>query len=88
MLWYYLRDSINYFKTGDPKENNKNYWMFSYDFKKDKKDYEIYQNKDYELIKKKKRTRNHLIFLLYVDTIVLFVLGNGLVVKIMQFITN
>ena len=35
IIWYYLRDLINYYKTGDPKENNQNYWMFSYDFKDD-----------------------------------------------------
>ena len=37
-IWKYLKDTINYFKTGDKKENNQNYWMFSYDFK-DSDDY-------------------------------------------------
>ena len=25
IVWYYLRDQINHFKTGDPKENDQNY---------------------------------------------------------------
>ena len=41
IIWYYLRDLINYYKTGDPNENNQNYWMFSYDFK-DEKDFKSY----------------------------------------------
>ena len=45
IIWYYLRDLINYYKTGDPKENDQNYWMFSYDFK-DNKDHKNYWNKD------------------------------------------
>ena len=45
IIWYYLRDLINYYKTGDPNENNQNYWMFSYDFKDDK-DFKKYWDKD------------------------------------------
>ena len=45
IIWYYLRDLINYYKTGDPKENNQNYWMFSYDFKDDD-NFKKYWDKD------------------------------------------
>ena len=48
IIWYYLRDLINYYKTGDPKENNQNYWMFSYDFK-DEEDFKKYWDKDIHL---------------------------------------
>ena len=44
-LWYYLRDWINYLKTGDSRETNQNYWMFSYDFK-DNKEQEMYWDKN------------------------------------------
>ena len=87
IIWYYLRDSINYLKSGDPKENDKNYWMFSYDFKDDKS-HKMYWDKNIQLINKKKRIRNKLIFLLYLDTIVLFILANSLAAKMMIIIFN
>tara|TARA_B100000029_G_scaffold224442_1_gene222344 strand:- start:399 stop:698 length:300 start_codon:yes stop_codon:yes gene_type:complete len=87
IIWYYLRNWINYFKSGDPKENDQNYWMFSYDFK-DHKDYGMYWNKDVQLLNQKKRIRNKLIFLLYIDTIVIFILANSLIAKVMIFIFN
>jgi len=61
--------------------------MFSYDFK-DNKNQEMYWNQDVQLINEKKRIRNKLIFLLYLNTIVLFLLANSLVAKIMIFIFN
>ena len=87
IIWYYLRDLINYYKTGDPKENDQNYWMFSYDFK-DNKDHKNYWNKDIQILKKKKRIRNKLIFLLYIDTLILFFLTNLIAAKMMIFIFN
>ena len=86
-LWYYLKDWINYLKPGDPRENNQNYWMFSYDFK-DNKNQEMYWEENIQLLNKKKRIRNKLIFLLYIDTIIIFVLANSLVAKMMIFIFN
>ena len=87
IIWHYLRDLINYYKTGDPNENNQNYWMFSYDFK-DNKYEEMYWDKNVQLLNKKKRIRNKLIFLLYIDTIIIFILANSLVAKMMIFIFN
>ena len=52
-IWLYLKDTINNFKSGDPKENNDNYWMFSYDFK-DSKDFNNYWDKNVQLINRKK----------------------------------
>jgi len=86
-IWKYLKDTINYFKTGDKKENNQNYWMFSYDFK-DSEDYSNYWQKDVQIINEKKRIRNKLIFLLYVNTFILFLLINNLVARIMILIFN
>ena len=87
IIWYYLRDLINYYKTGDPKENDQNYWMFSYDFK-DNKDHKNYWNKDIQILNEKKRIRNKLIFLLYINTLILFFLTNLIAAKMMIFIFN
>tara|TARA_S200000501_G_C20497865_1_gene601212 strand:+ start:274 stop:573 length:300 start_codon:yes stop_codon:yes gene_type:complete len=87
IIWYYLRDLINYYKTGDPKENDQNYWMFSYDFK-DNKDHKNYWDKDIQILNEKKRIRNKLIFLLYIDTLILFFLTNLIAAKMMIFIFN
>ena len=87
IIWYYLRDLINYYKTGDPKENNQNYWMFSYDFKDDD-NFKKYWDKDIQSLNQRKRIRNKLIFLLYIDTLILFLLTNLIVAKMMIFISN
>ena len=87
IIWYYLRDSINYLKSGDPKENDKNYWMFSYDFK-DEKEHKMYWDSKTQKMNEIKRMRNKLIFLLYLDTIVLFMLANSLAAKMMIIIFN
>ena len=59
IIRYYLRDLINYYKTGDPNENNQNYWMFSYDFKDDE-DFKKYWDKDIQSLNQRKRMRNKL----------------------------
>ena len=38
ICWKYLKDYINFFKTGDPRETDRSYWMFSYDHKSTKKE--------------------------------------------------
>ena len=87
LLWYYLKDWINYLKTGDPRETNQNYWMFSYDFKDDD-NFKKYWDKDIQSLNQRKRIRNKLIFLLYIDTLILFLLTNLIVAKMMIFISN
>ncbi len=84
-IWHYLKEWINYLKTGDSRENDNNYWMFSYDFK-DNKNQEMYWDKNVQLSNKKKRIRNKLIFLLYINSIIIFILVNSLVTKMMIFI--
>ena len=61
-LWKYLKEYIIYFKTGDPKENTSTYWMFSYDFKSDKK--EDFKPDSLKIIKKR-RFVNSLVLLLF-----------------------
>ena len=61
--------------------------MFSYDFKDDK-DFKKYWDKDIQSLNQRKRIRNKLIFLLYIDTLILFLLTNLIVAKMMIFISN
>ena len=61
--------------------------MFSYDFKDDK-DFKKYWDKDTQSLNQRKRIRNKLIFLLYIDTLILFLLTNLIVAKMMIFISN
>ena len=85
VFWWYLVEYIKYFNTGDPNETDFNYWKFSYDFRPDKKeDY----NPDKPNILKKRRFRNKLVFLLYLDVIIIFFLLNILAAQILEKIMN
>ena len=84
IIWYYLRDLINYYKTGDPNENNQNYWMFSYDFKSPNKDW-VPENKN---LLAKKRARNFLVFILYLNAFGIFLLLNSFTAHLLNFIVN
>ena len=73
VCWWYLVEYIKYFKTDNPNETNNNYWKFSYDFKSSKKeDF----NPDKPNVLRKRRFRNRLVFLLYMDVLVIFFLAN------------
>tara|TARA_B100000214_G_C23776230_1_gene539169 strand:- start:499 stop:675 length:177 start_codon:yes stop_codon:yes gene_type:complete len=45
-------------------------------------------DKDVQTLNQRKRIRNKLIFLLYIDTLILFILTNLIVAKMMIFIFN
>ena len=81
----FLSDYIKKIRTGDPNESDLTYWMFSYDFR-DNKDHKKYWDKDIQILNERKRIRNKLIFLLYVDTLILFILTNLIAAKMMIFI--
>ena len=83
-LWYYLRDWINYLKTGDPRENNQNYWMFSYDFKAKNKEW-FPEEKN---LLKRKRSRNAVIFILYINVFLIFLTFNSFVAHLLDVIIN
>ena len=85
VLWWYLVEYIKYFNTGDPNETDANYWKFSYDFKPNKKeDF----SPDKSIILKKRRFRNKLVFLLYIDVLIIFFLANILAAQILEKIMN
>ena len=81
----YLVDWIRYLKTGDPNESDDNYWMFSYDYKSTKKEDYKPDNKN---IIKRKRYRNKLIFLWYLNIIIIFLLINNFTSHILEKIVT
>ena len=85
VFWWYLVEYIKYFNTGDPNETDTSYWKFSYDFKPNKKeDF----SPDKPNILRRRRFRNRLVFLLYLNVLVLFFLANILAAQILETIMN
>ncbi|MEC7168942.1 MAG: hypothetical protein VXV90_00745 [Pseudomonadota bacterium] len=84
-LWKYLKEYIIYFKTGDPKENTSTYWMFSYDFKSDKK--EDFKPDSLKIIKKR-RFVNSLVLLLYIDILLIFLFLNSWISQLLILLTG
>ena len=81
----YLSNYIKQIRTGDLNENNENYWMFSYDFKsKNKKNF---VPEEVEFIKRK-RIRNNLIFILYINAFFIFVFFNNFLAHLLELIID
>ena len=79
-LIYYIKS----IRTGDPNESNLTYWMFSYDFKSKSKEW---FPEDRDLLKKK-RYRNALIFILYINVFLIFLTFNSFVAHLLDVIIN
>ena len=79
---------INYIKklrTDNEKENDINFWMFSYDFRsKKKEDYKP----DSKLKLLKRRYKNKIIFALYINILFIFLFLNSFVSQILIYITT
>tara|TARA_A100001388_G_C28668265_1_gene450242 strand:+ start:116 stop:430 length:315 start_codon:yes stop_codon:yes gene_type:complete len=85
LVFKFLSTYIKKIRTGDPNENNLTYWMFSYDFKSTtKKDW---VPEDKELLKKK-RARNFLVFVLYLNAFCIFLLLNSFAAHLLDVIVN
>ena len=85
LIFKFLSTYIKKIRTGDPNENNLTYWMFSYDFKSTtKKDW---VPEDKELLKKK-RARNFLVFVLYLNAFCFFLLLNSFAAHLLDVIVN
>tara|TARA_B100001057_G_scaffold364085_1_gene366833 strand:- start:170 stop:481 length:312 start_codon:yes stop_codon:yes gene_type:complete len=80
----YLASCIKKIRTGDPNESNLTYWMFSYDFKSPNKDW-VPENKK---LLEKKRARNFLVFILYLNAFGIFLLVNSFTAHLLNFIVN
>tara|TARA_B110000211_G_C13865550_1_gene458491 strand:- start:101 stop:415 length:315 start_codon:yes stop_codon:yes gene_type:complete len=75
---------IKAIRTGDPNESELTYWMFSYDFKSQNKQW--YPENKYLL--KRKRKRNTLIFILYINIFFIFLTFNSFIAHLLDIIIN
>ena len=80
----FLVSNIKSIRTGDPNESDLTYWMFSYDFKVKRKEW-IPEEKN---LLKRKRTRNALIFILYINVFLIFLTFNSFVAHLLDVIIN
>ena len=79
-LIYYIKS----IRTGDPNESDLTYWMFSYDFKSKNKEW---FPEDRDLLKKK-RYRNALILILYINVFLIFLICTSFVAHLLDVIIN
>ena len=79
-----LASYIKKIRTGDPNESDLTYWMFSYDFKSKNKEW-LPEDKD---LLKKKRHRNALIFILYINVFLIFLIFTSFVAHLLDEIIN
>ena len=75
---------IKAIRTGDPNESDLTYWMFSYDFKSNNKEW-LPENKH---LLKRKRNRNAIIFILYMNVFLIFLTFNSFVAHLLNIIIN
>ena len=80
----FLVSYIKTIRTGDPNESELTYWMFSYDFKSKNKEW---FPEDKHLLKRK-RKRNALIFILYINVFLIFLTSNSFVAHLLNVIIN
>jgi|TARA_B100001093_G_C26614766_1_gene921803 hypothetical protein len=75
---------IKKIRTGDPNESDLTYWMFSYDFKTKNKEW-FPEEKN---LLKRKRSRNALIFILYINVFLIFLTFNSFIAHLLDLIVN
>ena len=84
LTFKFLSSYIKKIRTGDPNESDLTYWMFSYDFKSTTKDWEPEEKN----LLRRKRTRNFLVFILYLIVIAIFILFISFTAHLLEFIVN
>tara|TARA_B100001093_G_scaffold449072_1_gene455049 strand:+ start:249 stop:563 length:315 start_codon:yes stop_codon:yes gene_type:complete len=80
----FLISYIKNIRTGDPNESELTYWMFSYDFKAQNKQW--FPEDKYLLARKRKR--NALIFILYLNVFLIFLTFNSFIAHLLDEIIN
>ena len=80
----FLISYIKTIRTGDPNESDLTYWMFSYDFKTKNKEW-FPEEKD---LLKRKRSRNTLVFILYINVFLIFLTFNSFIAYLLDVIIN
>ena len=81
---HHIIKNLRHLRTGEPEENNSNYWMFTYDFKETKKS-SIFDRDSTEILEKRK-IKNKLIILLYLTVVILFIYSNLFFTQLLLFI--
>ena len=84
IIYKFLVSYIKVIRTGDPNESEITYWMFSYDFKSKNKEW---FPEDSNFLKRK-RKRNALVFLLYINIFLLFLTFNSFIAHLLDIIVN
>ena len=84
LVFKFLSSHIKRIRTGDPNETNLTYWMFSYDFKSPNKNW-YPENKK---LLQRKRARNFLVFILYLNVFTIFLLLNSFTAHLLEIIVN
>ena len=87
LLFIICRFLVSYIKairTGDPNESELTYWMFSYDFKSRHKEW-VPENSQ---LLTRKRNRNALIFILYINVFLIFLAFNSFIAHLLDLIIN
>ena len=80
----FLVSYIKVIRTGDPNESELTYWMFSYDFKSKNKEW---TPEDKNLLRRK-RSRNALVFILYINVFFIFLTFNSFIAHLLDVIIN
>ena len=87
LLYYLIKYIISHLqtlKTDNDRENDVNYWMFTYDFKEKKKD-SIFDKDSKETLNVRSK-KNKLILILYLSVILAFFFVNSLVAHILLLV--
>ena len=79
-----LASYIKNIRTGDPNESNLTYWMFSYDFKSKNKEW-FPENISFL---KRKRKRNALVFVLYINVFIIFLVFISFISHLLNIILD
>ncbi|MEK9544910.1 MAG: hypothetical protein VWZ84_02460 [Pelagibacteraceae bacterium] len=85
ITWSQLSKYIKSFNAGFDGESDQSFWMFSYDFKSQKKDDYVPDTKNFT---RRKRYKNRLIFILYINVFILFYLTNSFLSQLLILITE
>ena len=80
----FLASYIKTIRTGDTNESDLTYWMFSYDFKS--KNNEWTPEDSHYL--KRKRKRNTLVFVLYINVFLIFLTFNSFIAHLLDVIVD
>tara|TARA_B100000579_G_scaffold365636_1_gene325102 strand:+ start:162 stop:473 length:312 start_codon:yes stop_codon:yes gene_type:complete len=84
LTFKFLSNYIKRIRTGDPNESDLTYWMFSYDFKSSNSEWVPEEKK----LLQRKRARNALVFVLYLNAFCIFVLLNSFAAHLLDVIVN